>query len=87
MEPTKFGQFAQIALALVAIAAVTVLCAIGKIDGASTLLVIVSAGGLSALGSANLHLANNASQQAEQDRVPVSPAPSYDPNARSPRES
>lgn len=80
MNVTKFGQIAQLVLAVAAIIAVTVLCLAGKVDGATVVLVIVSAGGISALGSANVHLAEQVGNQSEPDSTRAPAPPHFDPN-------
>lgn len=80
MNVTRFGQIAQLVLAVSAIIAVTVLCLAGKVDGATVVLVIVSAGGISALGSANVHLAEQVGNQSDPEPPRAPAVPHFDPN-------
>jgi hypothetical protein len=76
------AQLAQFGLALSAITSVTVLCAVGKLDPSTALLVVMGSGGMSVMGSTAVHLAD--SQTNGNSAPPPEPAapPVYDPNSR-----
>jgi hypothetical protein len=85
MTPARAGQYAQLGVALAAIIAVTFLCAIGKLDATSTLLVIMGSGGISAMGSANSRLADVTTHAVSSPTEEAPPCPDYDPNAPPPK--